>query len=167
MRNRKQRVRVSRTVAALALGAGSFGLSGVTAAGASAAPVAPHQWFVGQVGGVSANATIKVGCFGPATPGQTGHPIAGQYVSVAPAVTVTSPEVGYTGEAADRVVVDFGSGTSTGTAAVLKEYGVRAAIPTTIDLPCLGTGRVLFIPVPTSTTARAAAVTVTYVNVGV
>lgn len=167
MRSRQYRGQVRKAVAALALAAGSFGVSGAVAAEAAAAPIAPHQWFVGQVNGVTTNATIKVGCFGPATPGQTGHPLSGQYVSVAPAVSGSSSEVGYTGEAADRVVVDFGAGTSTGSLTVLKEYGVKAAIPTTIDLPCYGTGRVAFIPAPTSTTARAATVAVTYVSMGV
>jgi hypothetical protein len=49
----------------------------------------------------------------------------------------------------------------------VKAYGVKAEIPTGIELPCYGTGKVAFVPQPTSPTARTAYVTVTYESIGV
>ena len=109
---------------------------------------------------------IQVGCFGPVVSGETGHPIAGQSVDVLPTSVSTTAGVGYTGESADHVLVGFGSPSSTAVV-LLKDYAVKAAIPTTLNLPCSGTGTVTFVPAPTSSTARTATVTVTYQNIGV
>jgi hypothetical protein len=167
---RSTRVRAAGTAAAAALAATVLGIP-AAAAVVDPAPIGPRQAFIGEVNGQSSNAVIKVGCFGPVSPGRTGHPIAGQSVDVTvPPVAVPTPTpvaLGYTGEAADHVVVDFGSPVSTGSATVLKEWAVKAAIPTGIELPCYGTGKVAFIPLPTSSTARTAYVTVTYESIGV
>lgn len=154
-------------VAAVALSATALGVTGATAA-VDPAPIAPHQTFIGEVNGAAVDAVVQVGCFGPVIPGQTGHPIAGQSVDVTPAVSVpVTGQPGYTGEAADHVVVDFGTPASNSAATVLKAYGVKAEIPTGIELPCYGTGKVAFVPQPTSPTARTAYVTVTYESIGV
>jgi hypothetical protein len=160
------RVRRWATVAAVALSATALGTA--TAAAASPALIAPHQLFLGQVNGASAHAVIKVGCFGPVTPGQTGHPVSGQSVDVVPALGLpTEVAPGYTGASADRVLVQFGAPASFGTATVLRAYGVKAEIPTGMELPCYGTGKVAFVPLPTSRTARTGYVTVTYESIGV
>jgi hypothetical protein len=154
------------TIAALALAGGALSLPSAAAAVIDPAPIGPHQYFVGQVNGTATDAVIKVGCFGPVIPGETGHPQSGQSVNVLPVVPPTTGQVGYTGESADRIVVDFGVPSSASTPVTLRSTVVRAAIPTAILLPCSGTGQVAFVPAPTSATARTSFVKVTYVNVG-
>lgn len=48
--------------------------------------VGPDQFFTGVVNGVPGNTivpiTIRMACFGPIRPGQTGHPMAGQTLAV-------------------------------------------------------------------------------------
>jgi hypothetical protein len=159
--------RYATALAALTLAAGSLGVTTAAAAGTAAEPIAPHQWFAGQVNGATADAVIKVACFGPVSPYSTGHPVAGQSVAVAPALAWPSAsETGYTGDLADRVRVDFGNPVSVGSPTVLGAYHVKAEIPTSIDLPCYGTGKVAFVPLPTSASARTAVVAVSYVNIG-
>lgn len=153
------------TIAALTLLGGAVGLPSATAA-VDPAPTGPNQYFVGEVNGASANAVIQVGCFSPVVAGETGHPVPGQYVDVMSGNSSSTAGVGYTGSAADHVVVDFG-GTSTTTPVTLSAYGVKAEIPAGLDLPCSGTGKVDFVPAPTSATADTATVTVTYQNIGV
>jgi hypothetical protein len=167
MRSTYARPAMYGTIAALALAGGAVSLPSAAAAVVDPAPIGPHQYFIGQVNGVSADAVIKMGCFGPVTPGQTGHPMAGQFVDVLPAPSPTTRDVGYTGESADRIVVGFGAQWSTANAVVLRSTVTRAAIPTSLLLPCYGTGEVAFVPVPTSSTAHTAYVKVTYVSVGV
>jgi hypothetical protein len=50
---------------------------------------------------------------------------------------------------------------------VLTAYGVQAKIPTTLLLPCGGSGVVDFVPEPTSATARSYEVPVVYENIAV
>ena len=171
MRSKYGRSTLYGTIVALALAGGAVGLPSVAAAAVDPAPIGPHQFFVGEVNGIStassAAAVIKVGCFGPVTPGETGHPVAGQYVDVLPVAPPTTVDDGYTGESADHIVVDFGVPSSTGLPVTLTSYAVRAEIPTTLSLPCSGAGDVAFVPAPTSATARTALVKVTYENIGV
>lgn len=169
MRSRHHHLRGYGAVAALVLLGGSAGMIGASAASAAVvdpAPIAPHQQFIGQVNGVSAGAVIKVACFGPVTPGETGHPLSGQSVDVLPLTSPVTSDAGYTGESADHIVVGFGNAVSAAPAVLLRSYVVKAAIPTSLNLPCYGNGKVFFTPAPTSPTARPAAVPVTYANVG-
>lgn len=47
-------------------------------------------------------------------------------------------------------------------------YGIAKPIPTSLSLPCSGTGHVTFVPLPQSPpTSRSASVAVKYVNVAV
>jgi hypothetical protein len=163
---RSARIRKFGTVAAVALSATVLGVSASAAAVVDPAPIGAHQWFTGQVNGAASNAVIKVVCPGPATPGQSGHPVSGQTVDVLPASGPATTGTGYTGEAADHIAVGFGTPAATGPT-TLSSYAVKAAIPTSILLPCSGTGKVAFVPAPTSPTAVTATVTVTYVNIAV
>jgi hypothetical protein len=156
-------------LAALTALGGTVGLSSA-AAEASPQPVQPHQAFVGQVNGNTVDAVITVGCFGPVSATSTGHPVAGQSVSAhllpgeQPASTV-----GYTGESADRLLVGFGNSFSTQpapTPTVIKAYDVKVPIPQDLNLPCYGTGKVVFVPAPASKTQQSATVDVTYVSIG-
>jgi hypothetical protein len=124
-------------------------------------PIGPNQQFAGVVNGSAANATVYVICPGPGFPGQTGHPRAGQPVQV-----VENTGGGFTGSAANRIVAAFEAST-TSSGLVFKEYGVPQDIPTTLFVPCSGTGTMVFTPLPTSSTARSATVKVTFVNIAV
>ncbi len=165
MRSKHHHSRLYGTITALTLLSAAVGLPSAAAA-VDPAPIGPHQYFIGEVNGVSTGAVIRVGCFGPVTPGQTGHPVSGQSVDVLPTTAPSSSTTGYTGESADHVVVDFGPASSAGPVS-LSSYAVKAAIPTTLSLPCSGTGTVAFIPMPGSSTAHTATVEVTYQNIGV
>lgn len=157
-----------------ALGASTLLALAATAATASAAvidplPIGPGIAFTGQVGGVSTGAVIQVGCFGPVTPGETGHPLAGQYLEV-----VTGPDssatAGYTGTLATSInayIEALSATTTPPPAAVFTSFYVEAKIPTTINVPCYGPGTVAFVPVPTSPTARTSSIPVTFESEGV
>jgi hypothetical protein len=153
--------------AALALLGAVLSAPAASAAVVDPAPVGPHQYFVGEVNGKSTLSAIEVGCIGPVTAGQTGHPVAGQFIDVMPMQSSATNDVGYTGESADRITVDFGEPVSSSGPIVLSSYAVRLAIPTNLDLPCSGSGEVAFNPAPTSATARPSLVKVTYESIGV
>ncbi|CAG7646884.1 hypothetical protein [Actinacidiphila bryophytorum] len=168
MRSTHHRLRSLGTVAALTLLGGSLGLSSAAAAQVSPLPIGPGQTFVGQVNGVTIGAVVKVGCFGPVTPTSTGHPVAGQTVSVQ-LIAGNAPDkatVGYTGDSATHDLVGFGNPTSAAPATEIKAYGIGVEIPATLNLPCYGTGTIGFIPAPTSAGAQTATVDVTYVSIG-
>jgi hypothetical protein len=128
------------------------------------APIGPNQAFLGQVNGVSTGATIKVGCFGPVFPGQTGHPLDNQTVSAAPLTGPTPLHAGFTGSLGTSIGVSFSPASTTASPVILRTWVVTAKIPTTLVLPCYGSGTVVFQPLPNSPTARAATVAVTYVG---
>jgi hypothetical protein len=128
------------------------------------APIGPNQTFIGEVNDHTTNATIQVACFGPLHLGQTGHPLPGQTVKVLPVTGPTPVGAGYTGSAARQVDVFFGASSGVVAPVVLTSWAIPAAIPTTLVLPCYGTGTVTFAPYPTSPTARSATVQVTFVG---
>ncbi|MGA3149750.1 MAG: hypothetical protein ABSF33_20095 [Acidimicrobiales bacterium] len=153
--------------ACLALAA-SWALS-VPAGAAGHDKIGPHQYFDGLVNGsigVGHPAIVKVVCPGPAS--RTGHPLAGQTVEVTEPKVVLSTS-GYTGNKATSIDVFFGAPppAAEGPGPVnFTKYGVAKSIPTSLDLPCSGTGHVTFVPFPQSPpTSRAATVAVQYVNV--
>ena len=143
-----------------------------TAASAqSVAKVGPRQSFRALVNGRTGSAApvvIRMGCAGPVLPGATGHPLAGQSVKVALGAA-TATDGGFTGSGATSIGVFFGppppaAAASTGLL-TLDRYGVARPIPTSITLPCSGTGHVTFVPLPMSPpTSRAAVVNVTFVG---
>jgi hypothetical protein len=161
---------VSRKLAPWLIAVTAATITAITAAPAWAdpiidpAPIGPNQYFYGEVNDQAGHATIKMGCFGPIHPGQTGHPLAGQTVKVLPVPPPTTSDLGFTGSAAHAIDVRFPTPTVTNTPVVLHDYAVSAAIPVTLTLPCYGTGNVAFVPAPTSLTARTATVTVSFVG---
>jgi hypothetical protein len=148
-------------------------LSGAASGVASAAAlrVGPDQAFGALVNGRSGHAApvaIRMACFGPTVPGQLGHPMGGQSVRVVLRGTSASA-AGFTGADATTIGVFFGPPPPTaapGSGLVsLNRYGVARAIPTSLLLPCIGTGLVTFVPLPMSPpTSRTAVVPVTYVG---
>lgn len=135
------------------------------------APIGPNQFFTGDVNGLSANGAITTDCIGPIIPGETGHPIANQYVAVLPGpANGSNVSVGFTGSAGNSVeaVLVFPTGSISGIVlGTLHDYVVRLPIPTDITVPCNGPADVLFIPQPNSQSAKSADVNVTLRSIGV
>ena len=128
-------------------------------------PIEPNGFFSGYINGHPPGpAIIRTDCFGPVTPGETGHPLAGQTIEVEPASAAGSAlDVGYTGSAAHSIVATLGpSAASNSILADFTSYYVIDYLPTTITVPCSGTGVVTFTPLPTSPTASSAKLGVTF-----
>jgi hypothetical protein len=138
------------------LSGGAWGARGPLRRG----PVQPGLEFGGMVNGARPSATVQVGCFGPITSGQSGHPLRGQTLQV------FRPEAllvdGFTGSQATRIVAYF-SDDPTLTVS-FDRFGPPKPVPTALTLPCSGTGSVVFAPVPASATSHTATVTVQYAS---
>lgn len=145
--------------AAVGLAAGS-----PVGAQAAGAPIGPKQAFSGLVNGAGANAVIEMACFGPTRPGQMGHPLAGQSLEVLRSAAVAHG--GFTGRAHEIAgyLAFPASATATGVAkaAIFGSYGTAAEIPTSVELPCWGSGQAEFTPVMGGRTARSASVSVSF-----
>jgi hypothetical protein len=144
------------TVAAITLAPGAL------ASSAGPTRIGPHQYFAGIVNGKYDDATVKVVCGGPAS---FGRALPGQTIGVTSPPVVAS-NAGYTGSRARSIVATV-PGSATAVSVLFKRYNHAAEFPTNINLPCSGTGRLIFTPVPGSPSARSATLTVTYANVGV
>jgi hypothetical protein len=154
----------------------AFGVIGATGAGGAVAvtPVAPNQYFVGVVNGRSGPAVIRMACFGPVSPGEKGHPLAGQTLAVRDLGKVPPPpavgDIGFTGPDGHEIGVFFGplppsaAGTPAGGPVIFTHYGVTKPIPTSVLLPCSGTGSVPFVPIPVVGGSHDAVVPVTFVG---
>jgi len=142
---------------------------------ALAGPVGPKQYFTGVINGKDGNTitpiTIMMACAGPVRPGETGHPVAGQTLAVhqlfPPAATGS---VGQTGNDSE-IGVFFGAPPPAGTAArpatstpVFTRYDRPKPLPTSLTLPCAGTGTVWFVPIPVVPPSRAATAPVRFVG---
>jgi len=142
----------------------------VTAAPASAAAIGPNQHFVGALGGDSTSpATLQMGCFGPITPGESGHPLANQFAEVlSPAVSSGSAALGFTGTLANAVDISivYARGTIVVVTPIgeVTAYGQELEVPTSLVLPCSGSGTLVFEPTPTSPTAVPYDLTVNFVG---
>lgn len=130
-------------------------------------PVGPGAYFTAQVNGASAQAVVQVVCPGPVTGSSVGHPVSGQTLEVFRVAASSTATVGYTGSAAHEIDALFSppSSSTANPPVVLKNFFAPVAIPTTLWLPCGGSGTVSFVPIPTSPTARGVAVTVAFVNI--
>jgi len=141
---------------------------GVIIAAASAQPsstaIGPNQAFIGLVNGKYPTAIVTVACPGPGRLGQTGHPVGNQTIGLTPAPS-TATTTGFTGSRGKSIVTRFG-GTVTSKAVTFTTYGTQA-IPTSLAVPCSGSGSVSLSPRPKSKTARSASVMVTYENIAV
>lgn len=155
--------------------------AGVAAAGvmclgpavsASGAPVAPKQFFTAAVNGSTGErhrVVVNVACFGAIHPGQTGHPMAGQSVAVHRVFTGTAgtTALGYTGNRATSIGVFFGApppgAAPAPTYINLLRYGTKG-IPTSLLLPCAGTGQATFVPLPLDPSEHSIAVPVSFVG---
>jgi hypothetical protein len=142
---------------------------------AQAGPVGPKQYFTGVINGKDGNTivpiVIRMACFGPIKPGETGHPMKGQTVAVHQ-LFPPSPtgSLGYTGN--DAHIGAFfnapppasaGARIATSTP-IFTKYDRPQPLPTSITLPCGGTGTAYFVPIPVVPPSRAATVPVRYVG---
>ncbi len=148
---------MKRLVMAVMLAAWVLGTTSVAAA--ELAPIRPGQLFNGFVNDQRPRATISMACFGPIRPAQTGHPMAGQQLSVSRSLDVPG---GNTGSAGTRIKVMIG-GAHPVRAAIFTHYGTQP-LPTWLMLPCGGEGMVRFVPEPTSATAGSDVVHVSFVG---
>jgi hypothetical protein len=137
--------------------------------------VGPNQFFTGVINGIDGNATtpitIRMTCFGPVTPGQTGHPMAGQTLAVHQLFppTATAGSLGFTGNDAAigvffNVLPPVTPSVSITTTPVFKRYDVSKGLPTSLTLPCGGTGTVYFTPIPVVPPSHTASVPVAFVR---
>lgn len=155
-----------KTASTLAAIGTAIGISLATAAPAGAdvtRPIGPNQFFRGQVNGVQAQATIRVVCPGPITPGETGPTVSGQTISVTDVLS-GFPHGAFTGSAGTSVVAGFTS-SAPGQFFRFTDYGAPQEIPSTLRLPCGGTDTMNFVPEPTSDTAEPDQVVITFDNI--
>lgn len=146
-RRTASRVAIASAVALVAGGALA------TPAMADGGQVGPRQYFHGEVFGLPTSAAqdvIRVACAGPET---TGHPVAGQYVAAHQFFPPVATTYGYTGNFGTEIDVSliYSAGTITvvtPTFATLTFYDTKAEIPTSLTVPCNGSGVVVFAPSP-------------------
>lgn len=158
-------------LAALALAGLSCAPSASADAGTPPSPVTPNTYFSGVVnpgrafpGGVPA---IYVLCPGPITAGETGHPASGQYVEAQRLLPPGASTVGFTGTAATQIDVVFSGATyvAANPPVVIDDFDLLVPVPTTLNLPCGGSGTASFVPMPTSPTANSATVQIDYTDI--
>jgi hypothetical protein len=137
------------------------------AASAAAVAVGPQQYFTGSVNTHTDSAVIDVLCAGPAS---FGHPVANQTVGIRLLLPPTSATVGYTGLSATSIDAWLSWPSPSvipSPVAVAKFAGYTTApIPTTITVPCSGSGVMTFVPNPDNG-GRPATVKVSFINLGV
>lgn len=127
-------------------------------------PIGPNQAFIGLVNGQSGASRVAVTCDGPIDIVRTGHPVAGQTFKVSSVVTGSTELPGFTGSDAKSITAGLGPSSATVPSVAFSFYEVTAAIPTSLVVPCSGTGAVVFTPSRTSSTSRSAVVEVTFVS---
>jgi hypothetical protein len=160
-------VRRSFICGALAVAAAALLCPGI----GSAAPHpegAPNQSFAGKINGSSGRpmpAIINVVCPGPIV--STGHPLASQSAEVSKTIPTFS-DSGFTGSDGRTISVFFGAPPPTastiGTIS-FDRYNSPRPIPTSLNLPCGGSGVVTFLPFPPSSTSRPETPAVQYANI--
>ena len=157
------------SVSALIAAGGAFAIP----ASAQAGPVGPKQYFYGQVFGVASSSAgqgvIRVACAGPES---TGHPLPGQAVDVQQIFPPAATTTGYTGNFGTEIdaALTWSRGTITVVTpiATFTSYGVMMPIPTSITVPCNGSGVMGFAPSPNpDRSGTASSVSVTFLSPGV
>jgi hypothetical protein len=145
--------------------AAAMGLSLAATASAAArqqdpVPIGPNEFFRGFINNhPPGKAVITVICPGPVN---TGHPAAGQKIEVKTAQSTSTFDTGFTGSAGKKITAALAPAATTTILASFTSYFVPKNIPTSITVPCSGTGKVVFRPSPTSSTAKSAVLPVTF-----
>lgn len=134
-----------------------------TSAAGAATPIRPHQHYIGLINRRHVNATIYVVCPGPATLNRTGPPAGNQTVSVVRVLTGS----GDTGSLGHTIWAEFNGDLTH--VAHFTHYNTPASIPTSLQLPCQGTGTVTFTTcfgtLPCTVDARDDVVPVSFINI--
>jgi hypothetical protein len=152
----------------------TLGLTAVSATEAAASLpggglIGPNQVFGALINGSNGSnepVIIKMACFGPTRPGQTGHPFAGQTVSVFRPEVIRG-QFGNTGANGTEIDAFFGPPPPAPvlTNQVVFHHYVTKAMPTTLVLPCFGSSNVVFVPLPMSPgTEKTVTIPVRYVG---
>lgn len=155
-----------RLVVGVAIGAIALFGSAAIASGQVQDPVliGPNQAFVGLVNNSSSNATIEMACFGPSSPGEIGHPLAGQTLEVELVGRMTSAvPLAFTGSAREIQATYAISNTLEVLLAEFSSYYVQMPLSTSLSFPCSGTGVIPFAPVEGGPRARPWRTRVTFV----
>jgi hypothetical protein len=159
---RRRTVTLFSGVAVLVGGTVGTLVPGAIAGAKANSAIGSDQTFVGLVNGSRTDATIVVACPEAQRPGEMGNPVSGQTVAVRSPAPSTSPS-GATGTRAKKIIAQFPTPSAVAAPSVIfSRYGSQP-IPTTLLLPCFGSGTVVFSPSPTSATARSESLTVTFV----
>ena len=156
-----------RSSGMLGLAVAAITAMGLQAVPAQASHVGPKQYFTGVINGKDGNTTvpipIKMAC---AIPNGTGHPVKGQTLAVHQEFPPVTGSLGYTGT--DSMIgVFFNAPPPAGvrlaaSAPVFTRYDRPQPLPTSVTLPCSGTGTVYFAPIPVIPPSRAATVPVKF-----
>ena len=147
----------------------TFAVIGTLAAAipAQATTIGPRQYFAGQVFGDTAQSVINVAC-GPVQ--LSGHPAPGQTVDVTQLLPPVSTTAGYTGDLAVEIDASLILPTSPASGGVpiatFTQYSQKLPIPTSITVPCGGTGVMSFSPYPLDS-GKASNVQVTFISLAV
>jgi hypothetical protein len=127
-------------------------------------PIGPNEYFSGYINNhPPGKAVIKVVCPGPGT---TGHPAASQKIEVKTPQPTSTFDIGFTGSAGKKITATLAPAATTTILASFTSFFVPKKIPTSIIVPCSGTGTVVFAPSPVSSTAKSAKLPVTFLNIG-
>jgi hypothetical protein len=134
-----------------------------TPAAPTTSPVGPRQHYIGLVNAEHTGAIIYVVCPGPAS--RSGPPAGGQTVAVRKVLSGG----GYTGSFAHEIWARFGNDQVH--VVGFTAYNVDKPIPTSLRLPCQGTGSVTFTTCsgtqPCAANSKPDTVTVTFENIAV
>jgi hypothetical protein len=151
------------STAALSMAVGGAALAATPRQVHDPVPISHNQYFSGYVNGhPPGTAIIRVACAVGAT---TGHPLGDQPVEVKPVAASSAADVGFTGSKGDKITASLSPTTAATIIASFTSYYVNKDIPVSITVPCSGTGTMLFVPSPTSKTAKTAKLTVTFGNI--
>jgi hypothetical protein len=170
MARRASGVRIAFAAPLVALIAGAATMAPASAAGSGPTRIGPHQFFRATVNGATGDqgrVNIGMGCVGPIHPGETGHPLPDQMVGVQfMAPPPSDIPLGYTGNRGTSIGAFFGApppdGRSSASYVPFTSYRLKG-IPTTMVLPCSGTGQVTFVALPLDPSERSTAVPVRFV----
>jgi len=134
----------TRTFAGVAAAVAVFALAG-SPAGAQQ-QIGPHQHFAGRVNGARTSAVVYTVCAVPVGAGRTGPVAGGQTLSV---VRATRGH-GYTGLFSQIYAwfVPQSGATTAPTQLKFTSYNAPQGIPTSVKVPCDGTGQVEFSSCP-------------------
>jgi hypothetical protein len=134
-------------------------------ASAGGPPVRPHQHFIGLINGRTGRShrvVIQMACFGAIRPGETGHPMSHQTITVLK-VAARHAHAGYTGTGT-FIGAFFGApppAPSSASYVAFHRYLTRK-LPTSLELPCAGNGTVTFVALPLNFHSRSFEVPVTF-----